>query len=412
MAGFALLAVAMAAHAQQDTSLNSPSSSPWYLGASLARGHDSNVFRLPEYLGPRGDSYTTTGLLGGLNQRIGRQRLYADAAVRRQNFQDLSELDNTGYGVNAGLDWETIEQFSGGLKFGAEKSLASYGTPFITDPTVVQRERNLLTERTFELSAQHGTMANRLQPFAVINARHTEYSASAFQFRNNNRQALRAGVRWRPSDRLMLGVALDEARGKYPNSFLPGGGIGADKYTSHGIDLLGDWTLSGASAINGRIGYERRSYDNGSRPDFNGFNGLVRWRWQPTGKLTFATSLVRDADDTERFIPSAGTDLTAAGSRVTNTLLLEGTWNATAKVSLNASYRYSDRKLVNPGANPALNRSGSDKTRFAGLGVNWAATNNLSLGCNAGRQSRTTDSDLSFPFKANTFSCQVQALLR
>ena len=415
MAGFALLSVAAAAQAQSNaTGPNSEFSSPWYLGASLARAHDSNVYRLPEALGPVSDSYTTASLLAGLDQPIGRQRLFADVALRRQDFQKLSELDNNGYGVNAGVDWETVRQFSGSLKFGAEKSLASYGSPFVTDPTV-QRQRNILKERTFELSAQRGTVANTLQPFAAYNYRNTDYSATAFQFRNNTRHGLRAGVRWRPSDRLMLGAALAEARGKYPTSFLPGGVVGQDEYKSHGIDLLGDWTISGASSINGRIGYEKRSYDAGSRPDFNGFNGLLRWRWQPTGKLMFTTSLVRDADDTDRLLPATGTDLTAAGSRVTNSVILEGTWNATAKVSLTASYRYSDRKLVNPvltAAGAPQTRTGSDTTRLAGIGVNWAATHNVSLGCNVGRQTRSVDSDLSYPYKANTVSCQVQGLLR
>jgi hypothetical protein len=412
IAGFALLSVASAARAQLNTTgPDSQPSYPWYLGASLGRTHDSNVFRLPDTLGPRGDSYTTAGILAGLDKPIGRQRLYADVTLRRQQFDELSELDNNGYGLNTGLDWETVEQFSGQLKFGADKSLASYGSPFAT---TALRERNILKERSFDFTVQHGTVANRLQPFAAYSNRHTDYSASAFQFRDNNRHALRAGVRWRPSDRLMMGMALVEARGKYPNSFLPDGTIGTDKYKSHGIELLGDWTLSGASSLNGRIGYEQRKYTEQSRPDFNGLNGLLRWRWQPTGKLMLTTSLVRDADDTERFLPATGTDLTAAGSRVTNSLILEGTWNATAKVSLNATYRYSDRKLVTPGAVPGvgLDRTGSDKTRYAGLGVNWAATNNLSVGCNVSRQSRSTDTDLSYPFKANTVGCQVQALLR
>jgi hypothetical protein len=311
------------------------------------------------------------------------------------------------------LDWETVGRFSGQIKGTSEKSLAPYGSPFAS---TTLRERNILRERTFSATAQRGTVRSKLQPFVGFNTRKTDYSAEAYRFRNNERRALRVGVRWRPSDRLMLGTAVVEARGKYPFS-RTAGGVAAlpDEYRSHGVELTGEWEATGKSRIDGRLGYEQRRYELATRRDFSGVNGLLRWRWQPTGKLTFTTSLVRDADDTDRLLPLDATDLTAAGSRVTNSALLDGTWQATAKVAVNANLRYSDRKLVNPVVDTGggvQNLSGSDTTRYAALGATWEATRNVSAGCNVGRLSRSTDSALSFPFKANTVNCQVQALLR
>lgn len=390
-----------------------PNAGPYYLGASVAHGRDSNVFRLPESLGPRKDSYTTGSVLAGIDRPIGRQRVYADVAVRRQRFNQLKELDNTGHAAVGGVDWETVNNFSGQVKATSDKSLASYGSPFAT---TALRERNIQRERTFTASAQKGNLKSRVQPFVAFNHRKIDYSSPVYRFRENERKAVRAGVRYRPSDRLTMGAALVEARGKYPNSRFNSGITGLpDKYKSHGIEFTGELEATGKSNIDGRIGYEQRRYDLSARQDFSGFNGLLRWRWQPTGKLTFTTSLVRDADDTDRLVPDAVTDLNLAGSRVTNTAILDGTWAATGKVSVNANLRYSDRKLVNPTLDAAggVNAlTGSDKTRTASLGATWAATRNVSANCAVARQTRTTDSSLSFPFKANLVNCELSALLR
>jgi hypothetical protein len=391
----ALAAFATATATQAETN-------PYYLGASLTRGHDSNIFRLPENANPQSDSFTTATLLAGFDQPISRQRVYTNLELRRQRFDDLSELDNTGHKVSAGLDWETIENYSGSVTFGSERALASYSTPLLGQNAI--RALNMKRERTFSASVQRGTLRNDLQVFGAFNTRDTDYSSDAFKFRDTKRHAVRVGARWHRSDLLTLGTAWVEARGKYSS-------VGID-YTSHAIEFTGDWKASSASSIDGRIGYEQRSYDNAAaQRDFSGITGLLRWRWEPTGKLAFTTSLLRDADDSERFIDPGVSDLTVAGSRVTNSLILEAAWKATAKVSVNASYRYSDRTLVNPTA-AALSTRGNDKTRQASLGAVWTATNSVSFGCNVGRESRSADSDLSFPFKANTASCYVQALLK
>lgn len=413
--GCALLLAALAAQAQSGPPKPPAGSaaSPYYLGASVARGRDSNVFRVPPGQGPQSDSYTTGSVLAGADRPIGRQRVYTDLAVRRQRFNRLNELDNNGYGASAGVDWETAGRFSGQVKGTTEKSLASYGSPF-TATTL--RERNILRERTFNATAQRGTARSKLQPFVGFNSRKSEYSAEAYRFRNNDRRTVRAGVRWRPSDRLTLATAAVHARGKYPFSRTSSGVAPLpDEYRSRGVEINADWEATGKSRLDGRIGYEQRRYELATRRDFSGINGLVRWRWQPTGKLTFTTSLVRDADDTDRLLPADTTDLTATGSRVTNSAILDGTWQATAKVAVNANLRYSDRKLVNPvvdAGGGVQNLSGSDTTRFTALGATWEASRNVSAGCNVGRVSRTTNSSLSFPYKANTVNCQVQALLR
>lgn len=376
---------------------------PYSLGASLSRSHDSNVYRLPDNQGPLGDSSTTVSLIGGLDQPIGRQRIYGDVSLRRQKFDNISELDNTGYDGELALDWESVNRLSGTLRAAAEQSLSASA---LYAPL---RERNTRRHREFGASVQRGTGRNDVETFASFDAHTTSYSAQAYRFRDNDRQALRAGLRWHRSDLLTLGSALVLARGEYPHAL--NNGTIADDYRSRGIEFTGAWAPTGASRFNARLGWENRQFSSASGRDFKGLTGLLRWQWQPTGKLQFATSLLRQTADTERPLPAEPLELSSAGSRVTNTLLWEGTWNATAKIAVNASYRYADRKLSNVITGLADSR-GSDVTRIATLGATWAPTRHLSLGCNVARENRSTDSTLSYAYKANTTGCYLQALLK
>src|SRR5262245_180022 len=72
---------------------------PYYIGVSEAYTHESNLFRVARGQPETSDSYWTTALLGGLDQPIGRQRLFADLAARYSKYREQDQLNNTGYNV-------------------------------------------------------------------------------------------------------------------------------------------------------------------------------------------------------------------------------------------------------------------------------------------------------------------------
>ena len=86
--------------------------SPYYIGASQAFTHDSNIFRVADECAETADAVSTTALLAGIDQPFGRQRGFGNAHVRYNKYQDQSQLDNTSYRLAAGLDWETVERLS------------------------------------------------------------------------------------------------------------------------------------------------------------------------------------------------------------------------------------------------------------------------------------------------------------
>ena len=130
--------------------------SPYYFGASQAFTHDDNVYHRPDTGSIVADTVSSTGLLGGIDQPFGRQRIYANGNINTNRHRNQKQLDNTSYGVSGGLDWSTIERLSGTVRFSGNQSLANYGDVNASTTT----ERNLQKSRQFSATARYGLAAS------------------------------------------------------------------------------------------------------------------------------------------------------------------------------------------------------------------------------------------------------------
>lgn len=374
---------------------------PYYAGVSLGYNHDSNIFRVPNAIG---DNYISTGLLGGFDQPIGRQRIYANGTLRKNRFNKLSELDNTSYSLTAGLDWSTIEKISGGLVLSTNQGLASYSTGTNALPVQV---RNVEKSKELVARVQYG-LASRLSLTGSATHRELEYSALAYQPNNYEMNIGSAGVKYRPSAALTAGVALRVSRGHYTKQFNINGEPASLERDD--VDWTVTWAPTGESTIDARLSTGRRSGDAISQQDFSGVTGAVSWLFQPTGKLNFKTSLVRDTGIETNFLNVAQGQSVGTGdnNRLTTAIGLTANYSATAKILATANANYSHRSLTfTPQAGQA-SIEGTDSTKSFSIGANYKPTRNSLVNCAVGRQSRSTSSVLSFEYSANTASCSAQ----
>ncbi len=366
---------------------------PYYVGANLSLTHDSNVFRLPD---AQSDTSYSAGLLAGVDQSIGRQRLYASARLRETRFHDLNQLDHTGYAVNAGIDWETIGKLSGTVRFSGNEGLFNQGGTNTTQSTA----RNIETRNETLARIQHGA-ASLLAVEATYSHRSLRYSDPVYRFNGLTQDAVGAGLVYRPSAALKLGAGLRFTRGEYEGS-------GRD-FDRRDLDLTATWLASGLSTLDGRISLGRRESRGGaSELDFSGATGRLVWTYQPTGKLQFKTSVSRDSGAESGFfsVDEPQTGSVGDSSRITHAIAFNGVYALSAKIRVDASLRANHRSLVNGTA------EGSDSVRGAMLGISYAALRNLSFSCQIGRETRGTSGALSFGYGASSATCSAEIKLQ
>jgi hypothetical protein len=227
--------------------------SPYYVGGSLSVTHVSNIYHTVEGEPTNNDTVISTSLLAGLDQRIGRQRLFGDATLRNNRYQNDSSLSNNGYALNAGLDWETVNRLSGQLSFNSSRALASFNpgdAPSITKKNIEQADqiRAVVRYGLASLLTLEGSLAHR----------RLGYSASEYDAYEYSQDTASLGVVYRPSAALSLGVAGRYTDGKYPRYSQVDGVYQANAFTRRDIDLTSTWVASGASTLTARLSFGKR----------------------------------------------------------------------------------------------------------------------------------------------------------
>lgn len=376
---------------------------PYYLGAGVTFGHDSNIARAPKSVGDKySDSYSELFLLAGLNQPIGRQRLYVDGRVGRTKYNDLSRFDNTGYNLRAGVEWEALDRLKGDLHYFTNRNRATDAGGTNND------EKNLETTQEFLFRAQYG-LVSLLSLEGELLHRQLDYSNSAFQTNEVKQDAVKLGVIYRPSGLLTLGTGLRHTRGDYVNR-ADGG------FDRNDLEFTARWEATGQSTLEALIAIGRENQDDPAANDVSGTTGYVRWLYKPTGKLNFTTQLSRERGRDSAFLATGATGGQVGGqigdqnqSRVSTALSIAGLWEATAKIGVTADAAYTKRDLSNTGLSTG---DGSDRTKILALGIRYEITRNIEASCKVGRESRSTSGTITNPYAANFASCSAQVVLR
>ncbi|MBI5722318.1 MAG: hypothetical protein HZC37_31970 [Burkholderiales bacterium] len=380
---------------------------PYYIGASQSVARESNLFRSAD--GVRvSDTVSVTSLLAGLDQPIGRQRLFADAAVRSGRFADNSQLNYTGGSLLAGADWEAAESLSGRLSYGIDRRLAPTGLDLGIDPTL----RNVQTTQEFVLRGQSSTVAVFAVEAGYIH-RALDYTAVAANDLEFKQDTGSLGLRFRPGGALTLGLTVRRTEGTYP--FAAAGDL-PDDFQRDDVDLSAVWIATGASTVTARLSRTREKHEVLTTRDVSGNTGALSWNFKPTGKLNLTADYIRDTGAESTFIGTGGAGGGGSATPVVNsspqatTWQLRGDYEVTAKVQLVAFVRHLKRDLVN---NAAIPGTGEDTLVEARAGLNWTPLRSVLVGCTVGREDRDASEGavanvLSSSYSATTVRCLAQ----
>jgi len=140
-----------------------------------------------------------------------------------------------------------------------------------------------------------------------------------------------------------------------------------------------DWAVTGASNVDGSIGYKQRRHEIVSQRDFVGWTGSVAWNWVPTGRTRMRLYLGRDIGGVD--------DLVTTYAR-TYTVSLNPSYQLTSKMSLNGTVQHQDLRFFgNTGFVDTTTTSGTladrhDRINIVGLGLGYGVTRVFSMGLN------------------------------
>jgi hypothetical protein len=384
-----------------------------YVGARETVGRDSNVYRVPD--GPH-DYFYSTSLLGGVDQTISRQRLYATAEADFNRYHNATALNNTSYAVKGGWDWATIGNLTGTVTANANQSLASlYGNASI--PTTA---RNLAKSDQIAASAKWGG-EGLLSLEGNYGHSRVSYSAPEYINQKSSADTYSLGGFYRAGPTLRLGAAGRFTRVEQPNAISDGaGGFFSETTDGRNLDLTADWQYSVQTNVNARLSYTKQTSSGASQSgDFSGLTGAVYANYAPTAKLAFSAAFIRDAGINPTFFnvvnapptntgPSTSTVGLSEASQISNTVVLGLKYAVTAKIAATVGYQY---RLSKTDATQFV-VSTHDKLQDTSLGVAYDITRNWQLSCAFQHEARNVTGAPSFAYNSNMTSCAAQFLLR
>jgi hypothetical protein len=386
---------------------------PYYIGASAGVTHNSNVF---EQHGPQSDNYFSYGLLGGIDQMIGRQRVYAVGSMQANRYQTFDQLNHVSYDLTSGLDWATVERLSGTFRFNTSQGLVNYADANFVSPELATI-RDL--QRTQQLAA---TLRYGFTPGLAVDGgaerRTVDFSAPEDK-RDYSENVVHAGLMWGSSEVLTLGIGGRLTRGDYPQAVIspvipevpPSPGVpgspridatfGHDKTRRRDIDFTAIWSPRGAGVVNARISLTRETHSQPTIPTLSGVTGAISWDYNPGGRLSYKASLMRDTASETTFSNLQTAPVRVNNDSLTTSASFGAIYALTGKISLNADFRHDN------GAVDSVDGTRNDSTtNFFGLGASYQVTRSIGASCSVSREQRQGS------YSVNIASCSAQIVLR
>src|SRR4051812_2921168 len=227
----------------------SPDPNPYYVGVSQGFAHDTNVYRIPS--GP-GDTYSSTGVFGGFDQPISRQRVFGKAGVSLNRYLDQTQLNNTSYDFGLGADLATIENISGNVNLGLTQHLATPSSPGAL-PTAT---RNVETTQRADARLRWGG-PSLLTVEGSVGYASVDYSAPEFVTSESRETTGTIGLYYNSGASLRVGIAGRFERTRTPSSLLdPTSGTYRPNTTDgRNLDLLIDYAIDQLVKTNVRLSY-------------------------------------------------------------------------------------------------------------------------------------------------------------
>jgi exopolysaccharide biosynthesis operon protein EpsL len=361
----------------------------------LGWAHDDNLFRIPEsqpaFDDQRGDSWASAeiGLL--FDHMYSRQRIAVVAKLSEVKFDHFKELNYTGKDGQGIWYWQLGNHLEGKLGASYNQMLAPY-TDFQSS------ERNLRQDRKEFFDG-----AWRFHPgWRVRGAYSSEkftYGAPSQAYNDRTEDTSEVEGDYLPASGSTVGLVVRRIEGSYPNRRPSGQTSLTDDFTQDELKARVNWLATGTTTVEALIGWARRDQPSyGERT--SGFNGRASATYTPRGKLSYIVSAWRD------FAPIESTTVSYTLNKGAS---VGATWDATAKIKVDASAIY-ERRDYSPRVAVSSSDDSHDAIRSASVRAVWTVRPAIVLSAGYVFQARTGSVVLGTgSFKSNSVSFNASA---
>jgi exopolysaccharide biosynthesis operon protein EpsL len=350
--------------------------------------YDSNLFRLPNGVqppGPNGSTASRDAFIYNIGAGISadvpysRQRFQANLIVNDYKYtpSSLSYLDYVGGSGRAAWLWQAGDDWSGSVAYGLSRALQTYTYTFSSARNIIDTQYLTFAPRyriapnwELQAGANYTTVSNSA-PSVDPNT-----GVASPNVNDYNQLGFSLGTRYITPSGNSVGVTLQSWNARFPNQVPVEGSEFNNAYRETRLATFFDWIFSGASKIDGNIGYVVRRHDDLPERDFHGVTGAAGWTWTPSDKTSVRLAAARTLGGLE--------DLTVTYAR-TYTLSVNPSYQLTGKVRLNGIAQYQNVAFLGdtgiPGVtSPLVGRV--DRIGTLGAGLTYQATRTLQFGLN------------------------------
>ncbi len=366
---------------------------PFSVGLSETLTHDSNIGHNDD-AHRKADWFSTTELNAAIREQLGRDTLNVTAAVDLNRYKNSHPLNSVGYQAAAEFDFNTIGDLSGSL--GADTHRRQYvagqtldlGPDGQTETIVHNLQTDSHAFARLVLGAE-----SRFAVYGGADANQRHFSNDLFRANDERQWSTNLGTRYSTSPDLSFSLNGTYVRGEYPHGGVIVNGQaedGASHFSTRSYGLSSHWQASGNSAVDASAGYttEDNQELTGKR---NFVNGSLNWKWTPPSHFTVNFGIKRSSDaDASTSLASVGTvnGNNLNGTSINNVGHLELTYALTAKVSLDASEDYTDRKYTGLRETDTTSASGTTKTSRLYFSAHYIPSRTTDVNCGVGHETR------------------------
>jgi len=308
-----------------------------YAGESYI--YNSDVFYLPTNgpapIGKDGPTFADSTL----RTRVGldgtyfwdQQKFYATVEGRRYDYDHFTSLDHNEATVDGGLKWIAGAALDGTVDYRHERSMVQFTDLIDATQLILQTENTgTVTARLFV--TPDWRVDSQLKDREFYSPRPDAPDLGLHE------DSIIEGLRYLGLGDISAGFDVQYLRGTY--SHAPVTEAAALRYHQVTVEGTVTYVLSGLTTFSGNLGYTRRTDDEGSiLPGSNYSGNNVSG---VTGKVTYKRDLTVKTSVGAELERAVNSYVTTAGSELDTSVNVFATWLATYKLSVRASYKWTD----------------------------------------------------------------------